>query len=337
MYSRSIVDRIKIQIEILSENISDFIRRHSLRTPLLVMAGIAVMMTLKNARATIDVVKSMSGSPFGYKKSSSSFYSPFGRTAGGSNQAAYGNRNYNSPYGSATGASNQFGTQGVNMNSQYGQQPQQSQQQQSQFGGMSAPANPGYATNRSYNQAAPSYNSGNLRGTTMAAPGTFGAAPGAAKYGASAGAQSVPAGLFHSFTSMASFSGQIETLSAPDAPGFVDQTLRSPGAGKVLVVDSGGSMNAIFDSSMVMVAQQNGWKGVILNGFVLDPQAMQALPFGIQALGTNPTRGMQMMGQRGVPLTIGGIMFNPGSWVNVDQVSRKWRFCNILLLFYFHG
>ncbi len=295
MYSRSIVERIKIQIEILFENIADFIRRNSLRTPMLILSMLAVIVTLKNARATVDAIKQMSGSPFKAKKS-------VGRSpGGGGHMSSYQQpprANYAAPYSQPAphGAPNQFGSQGSHMNSQFGQQ--------SQFGSMSSPMN----------QGAPSFNNGNLRGTSATMPGSFGA-------GAGTSGQSVPPGLFHSFTAMPGFSGQIDTLSAPDAPGFVDQALRQPGAGRVLVVDGGGSMNGIFDSSMAMVAQQNGWKGVIINGYVIDPQAIQGLPFGVQALGSNPVRGMQMMGQRGIPLTIGGVLFNPGSMVTVSPVS----------------
>jgi len=312
MYSRSIVDRIKIQIEILCENISDFIRRHSLRTPLLVLSGVAVMMTLRNARSTIDAIKSMRGSPFGHKKS---LYSPYGRSTGASNSYG-GGRSYASPYaGSANSGSNSYGGQGSRLQQSFGQQSQ-----------YSAPSvNSGFGSNSGYNQqqAIPSYSSGNLRGAASAPGSSFGNT-GVLQSATSGviGAQTVPQGMLHSFSSMPYFSGQIETLSAPDSPNFVGQALASNGAGKVLVVDGGGSMNAIFDSSMAMSAQQNGWKGVIINGFVLDPQVLQTMPLGVQALGANPSRGLQMMGQKNVPISIGGVMFSPGSFVNVDMVSE---------------
>ena len=352
MYSRSITERIKIQFEIMCEASADLIRRHSLRTPLIVMAMVAVMMTLKNARTSIDMIKGMSGSPFASKKSSSSFFSPYGRTAGSSTYG--GDSSYPgspaSPYGGVTspgqysgartqqygGQQTQYGGQqqtqqqygGQQTQQQYGGQQTQQQyggQQQAQYGGMNA--QPG----------APAYNPGNLRGTAMSS----GAASMGGQYGGSAGAsagfqtsslvqkygnqvQSMQPGLFYDFTSAASFMGQIETLSAPDAPNFVQQTLQSPGAGKVLVVDGGGSMNsALFDSNMAMVAQQNGWKGVVINGFVLDPPALHGMLFGVKALGSLPTRGMQQMGQRGIPLTIAGLVLNPGAWIYVDRVS--WR------------
>lgn len=210
---------------------------------------------------------------------------------------------------------------------QYGQR----QQQQQQYGGM--PNAGGYGSGSAmnpvgFNQAAPAYNAGNLRGSAVTpvvggyggnvagGAATFQTSNLIAKYGASI--QSIQPGLFQDFTSMMSFSGQIETLSAPDSAALVDQTLRTPGAGKILVVDGGGSTNGLFDSSMAMVAQQNGWKGVIINGYVVDPPALQAQPLGVKALGQNPMRGMQQMGQRGVTLTIASIFFNPGAWVYAD-------------------
>jgi len=191
-----------------------------------------------------------------------------------------------------------------------------------------------------YNAATPAYGAGNLRGTAATTATTAGTYPGAvggysgssgsmpgtvstasliAKYGARV--QAVQPGLLHDFTSTTSFSGQVETLSAPDAPGFVEQTLRTPGAGKVLVIDGSGTLNALFDSNMASLAQQNGWKGVIINGFVLDPPALMMKPFGVKALGANPRRGVHMMGQRGVPISVAGVMFSPGSWVYADSAG----------------
>lgn len=337
MYARSLTDRLKIQMEILSENFADFIRRHSLRTPLMVMAGVAVVMTLKNGRQTIGMIKSLSGSPFS-SSNSAGFYSPYGRTAGSyPSSSSYG------------GASNQYGAgssrqqYGTNFASSQMNPPsygQQGQQQQQQYVGQMPQNNAAYGVNNGIGAgSSQSYGgAGNLRGTSATSTGTYPSATtgsygnsasssGAvstasliANYGASV--HSVQPGLLHDFTSMSSFSGQIETISAPDAPGFIEQMLRStPGAGKVLVIDGGGTMNALFDSNMAALAQQNGWKGVIINGFVLDPQALMMKQVGVKALGSNPSRGMQMMGQRGVPVTVAGVMFSPGSWVYTDSAG----------------
>jgi regulator of ribonuclease activity A len=345
MYARSLTDRLKMQMEILTENFTDFIRRHSLRTPLIVMAGVAVVMTLKNGRQTIEMIKSLSGSPFS-SSNSAGFYSPYGRTAGSS----YGG--VSNQYGAGSSRQQQYGTNYASsqMNSPYGQQQQQQQQQQ-QYGGHTPQNNLAYGMNNGIGSgSSQSYGgAGNLRGTAATSTGTYPSAT-TGSYGNTAGSygsasssgavstaslianygtsvQSVQPGLLHDFTSVSSFSGQIETISAPDAPGFVEQMLRStPGTGKVLVIDGGGTMNALFDSNMATLAQQNGWKGVIINGFVLDPQALMMKQVGVKALGSNPSRGMQMMGQRGVPVTVAGVMFSPGSWVYVDSVSMKTGF-----------
>ena len=333
-----------MQLEILTENFTDFIRRHSLRTPLIVMAGVAVVMTLKNGRQTIGMIKSLSGSPFS-SSNSAGFYSPYGRTAGSyPSSSSYGASNQ---YGAGSSRQQQYGTNYASsqMNSPYGQQQQQHQQQ---YGGHMPQNNSAYGMNNGIGSgSSQSYGgAGNLRGTAATSTGAYPSAT-TGSYGNTAGSygsasssgavstaslianygssvQSVQPGLLHDFTSMSSFSGQIETISAPDAPGFVEQMLRStPGTGKVLVIDGGGTMNALFDSNMATLAQQNGWKGVIINGFVLDPQALMMKQVGVKALGSNPSRGMQMMGQRGVPITVAGVMFSPGSWVYVDSVSMN--------------
>ena len=350
MYTRSLADRLKMKLEILTETFTDFIHRNSLRTPLMVMAGVAVIMTLKNGRQTIDMIKSMNRSPFSSKKASTGFYSPYGRTAGSTSYAPPAYASNSNQFGGAS--SRQYGTNYASsqMNSQYGQQ----QGQQPAYGGQMSQSNSAYGMNTGrYNAATPSYGAGNLRGTPATTAGSYPNTAGSyggsssttagtvsttsliAKYGASV--QSVQPGLLHDFTSTSSFSGQIETLSAPDAPGFVEQTLRSPGAGKVLVIDGGGTMNALFDSNMAALAQQNGWKGVIINGFVLDPQALAMKQLGVKALGANPTRGMQMMGQRGVPISVAGVMFSPGSWVYADNVSlQSFQQSNQIIIIFTH-
>ena len=95
------------------------------------------------------------------------------------------------------------------------------------------------------------------------------------------------------------------------------------GNGRVLVVDGNGSLNgAIFDSAMVNIAQQNGWKGIILNGVVRDADTLKSMPFGIKAIGSHPVRGQQQgMGQTSVPVNVGGVSFTSGCWVYADKVS----------------
>ncbi len=291
MYTRSFTDRIRIQFEILTESLTDFVGQNAIRKPLLVLAGIAVIMTMKNARYSINYIKSSKLSPFSSRKATSSFFSPtYGATTSNSGfpassptfgqpgrvgATAFGQPNLQRPSGGISGMNG-----GLPSSSGFGNQ------------GTAA------FTNSMRANAAPSFPSGGASSNAGFSTSNL-----VDSYGTSVNV--VQGGLFHDFGSSAGFSGQIETVSAPDGFGFVEQVLRSPGAGKVLVVDGGGMNGALFDASSVTIAQQNGWKGVIINGYVRNGQALQSMPFGVKALGTHPQKGMQAMGQRSIPLMFG--------------------------------
>lgn len=53
----------------------------------------------------------------------------------------------------------------------------------------------------------------------------------------------------------------------------VRSTLSEPGAGKVLVVDGGGSLRrALFGDNIAALAVQNGWAGVVIYGAIRDSE-----------------------------------------------------------------
>ncbi len=298
MYTRSFTDRIRIQFEILTESLTDFVGQNAIRKPLLLLAGIAVIMTMKNARYSINYIKTSKLSPFSSsRKATSSFFSP---TYGGSTSS-----------GIAASSPN-FGQPGrVGATSGFGAQPNLQRQTGGMVGGMNGGMNGGLPSSSGFGNQGTAAFTNNMRSNVAPSFPSGGATSNSGfstsnlvdSYGTSVNV--VQGGLFHDFGSSSGFSGQIETVSAPDGFGFVEQILRSPGMGKVLVVDGGGMNGALFDASSVNVAQQNGWKGVIINGYVRNGQTLQSMPFGVKALGTHPQKGMQTMGQRNVPLMFG--------------------------------
>lgn len=104
-------------------------------------------------------------------------------------------------------------------------------------------------------------------------------------------------------------------------------------------MDGGASLNAaVLDSAAVSMAQQNGWKGIIVNGAIRNADSMKSSQIGVKALGTHPSRGQQTMGQRSMPLTIGGINLSPGQWVYADKVRPHYYydvFCFLIFCSYF--
>ena len=83
----------------------------------------------------------------------------------------------------------------------------------------------------------------------------------------------------------------IRTLKVFESFGITKSTLATDGDGHILVIDGGGSLRcAMLGDKLVQLAIDHNWKGVVLNGCLRDSAAISALPIGIKALTTNPTR-----------------------------------------------
>lgn len=262
-----------------------------------------------------------SGSQYGTAKYGQT-NSGYGQTRSSYGQPSYGQSNLRGgtgvgSYGAGAGAGAGQNSFGTNTGSNYGGMNSMNSMNNGRTGGYGATGNNGMSMGMGGTTG--TYGSGG--GTTMNNNAGFSTSKLVEMHGASGQAQVVQGGIFQDFGSVTSFMGQVETIgNAMDSPNVVQQALSSPGHNKVLIVDGGGSYNgALFDSAMVNSAQSNGWKGIILNGVVRDAEALRNMPFGIKAIGSHPMRGQQSMGQRGTPVTIGGVTFNTGSWVYADK------------------
>ncbi len=123
------------------------------------------------------------------------------------------------------------------------------------------------------------------------------------------------------FGGVASIDGEVATVSCFEDNVLVKQRVSEPGAGRVLVVDGGGSLRiALVGDNVARLAVENGWAGLILNACVRDSAALRALPLGIKALGTHPKPSSKTgKGQLDVPVTFGGVTFTPGARVASDD------------------
>ncbi|MGI5154631.1 ribonuclease E activity regulator RraA [Microbispora sp. CA-102843] len=126
---------------------------------------------------------------------------------------------------------------------------------------------------------------------------------------------------FHSYGSRARFSGQISTIRCLEDNALVKQVLATPGEGRVLVVDGGGSLRTALLGDMIAAsAVENGWAGVVINGGVRDTAALAGLDLGIKALGANPRKSAKTaLGEVDVPVTFGDVTFAPGEWLYSDE------------------
>jgi regulator of ribonuclease activity A len=120
------------------------------------------------------------------------------------------------------------------------------------------------------------------------------------------------------------FSGRVTTIRCHEDNALVKSVLSSPGEGRVLVVDGGGSLHtALMGDLIAQLAVDNGWAGVVIHGAVRDTATLAGMPLGIKALGSNPRKSAKTgAGERDVPVTFGGTTFRPEDhlWSDDDGV-----------------
>ncbi|EXJ11351.1 MULTISPECIES: ribonuclease E activity regulator RraA [Nitrincola] len=127
--------------------------------------------------------------------------------------------------------------------------------------------------------------------------------------------------MFASFGGREIFGGEIVTIKAFEDNSLVREQVALPGAGKVLVVDGGGSMRkAMLGDMLAEKAEKNGWEGLIIYGCIRDVNAISQLDVGVQALGSHPMKtDKKGVGELNIPVTFGGVTFVPGQYVYADN------------------
>jgi regulator of ribonuclease activity A len=127
--------------------------------------------------------------------------------------------------------------------------------------------------------------------------------------------------VFHAFGGRRAFHGPISTIRCFEDNSRVKEAVESPGQGKVLVVDGGGSRRrALLGDKLGEAAVRNGWAGVIIHGCIRDSAELGRMDLGVRALGTIPLRSDKRgEGERDVPVRFAGVTFRPGEFVYVDE------------------
>ena len=131
----------------------------------------------------------------------------------------------------------------------------------------------------------------------------------------------VVAPMFQRYGGRNSFSGQIVTLKIFEDNSLVRTAFAENGQGKVLVIDGGGSLRcALVGDQLAILAQKNGWEGVVVYGCIRDSGDINEISIGQPALNTHPQKSIKKnVGDRDIAVTFGGITFNPGEWLYADE------------------
>lgn len=118
----------------------------------------------------------------------------------------------------------------------------------------------------------------------------------------------------------AAFMGRAATLKVFEDNSLIADAVKTPGEGRVLMVDAGGSRRcAVFGGNLAAAAAKNGWAGVIVYGCVRDSAEINAVDLGVRALALHPRRSVKRgEGQRDLPVTFLGVTVRPGDWIYAD-------------------
>ena len=126
--------------------------------------------------------------------------------------------------------------------------------------------------------------------------------------------------VFRSIGKRVAFSGQAATLKVFEDNVMVRAALETPGNGRVLVVDGGGSLRcALVGGNLGKLAEKNGWAGIIVHGCVRDVAELDACDVGLRALAVHPQRSVRKgVGEQELTVRIEGVAVRPADWIYAD-------------------
>lgn len=127
--------------------------------------------------------------------------------------------------------------------------------------------------------------------------------------------------MFGNYGGREAFGGQIVTVKCFEDNSVVKQLVGTPGQGRVMVVDGGGSMRrALLGDMLAAEAAKNGWAGIVIYGCIRDVDVIAETDLGVQALGAHPMKTEKKgIGEQDIPVTFGGVTFQPGHWLYADN------------------
>lgn len=139
-------------------------------------------------------------------------------------------------------------------------------------------------------------------------------------YDAHADAVCVAAPDLQHYGQVRAFGGAVATVHVHEDNVLMREMLGTPGEGRILVVDGGGSMwCALLGDRMAQRAIDHGWQAVVINGCIRDAAEVASMPVGILARGTSPRKSRKNgVGATDVPVTVAGCLINPGDHLYAD-------------------
>jgi regulator of ribonuclease activity A len=128
--------------------------------------------------------------------------------------------------------------------------------------------------------------------------------------------------VFRDFGGKIAFHGQARTLKVFEDNALVRTALETPGEGRVLVIDGGGSMRcALVGGNLCGLAVKNNWSGLVVFGCIRDSEELASQAVGVKALASHPRKSEKGLhsGRQDLPVRFAGVTIKPGAWVYADR------------------
>ncbi len=127
--------------------------------------------------------------------------------------------------------------------------------------------------------------------------------------------------VFSDFGGRRAFHGAVTTLKVFEDNALLRSTLETPGDGRVLVVDGGGSLRcALLGGQLGKLGVANGWAGLVIHGCVRDVIELSQCDIGVKALAAHPRKSDKGLhgGRLDAQIRFAGVTFRPSGWVYAD-------------------
>ena len=140
--------------------------------------------------------------------------------------------------------------------------------------------------------------------------------------------------FLNSYGGIDKFCGEIQTAKCEHSNSVVKELVEEDGNGKVLFINHTGSeLCSMVGDQIAQKAFDNGWNGIITNGYIRDIELIKDISIGVYARNSYPKKTNKSIGigEINVPIKINNLFINPGEWIYVD--SNGWVISKLELKF----
>lgn len=126
--------------------------------------------------------------------------------------------------------------------------------------------------------------------------------------------------VFRAYGGLTQVEAPLVTVKLEQDNSALRTLLNQPGEGRAIAVDVGGAYCAVLGDIMADLAVKNGWKALLINGYIRDSAQLKSMSLGVWALGTCPMKSAKVAeGTTQLPLAFCGLAIKPGYFLYADD------------------